>query len=107
MNKVVSTDTHLATDLTLSYMPHAIQNIASWIIAAFALFTLLKTVYSIENSIACNDQDEMKQFQTDAKISRSEENVTNLVPGKLEGNLKEELNVFTSKLSSVGGIWSS
>ena len=24
----------------------------------------------------------------------------------MEGNLKEELNVFTSKLSSVGGIWS-
>ena len=64
-------------------------------------------VHGFENSIACNDQDEMKQFQTDAKISRSEENVTNLVPGKLEGNLKEELNVFTSKLSSVGGIWSS
>ena len=64
-------------------------------------------VHGFENSIACNDQDEMKQFQTDAKISRSEENVTNLVPGKLEGNLKEELNAFTSKLSSVGGIWSS
>ena len=40
-------------------------------------------VHGFENSIACNDQDEMKQFQTDAKLSRSEENVTKSSSGKV------------------------